>query len=629
MKNDGSGLFCHILNRPKSQIASCGALKERLYWRQEGSGTTVPKKRKGSASIVKKLVSFLLCLALLLSAASFALAEESHGDLWIGNYTLTCWIDFDSIVAQYFNDYNDTPFFQWLEEQTGVHVEFQYYNSEQYEQQMNLMLATHQITDIMYYPESPNGPEAAVEDGLFADLNQYRDLMPNYYTMLDDADSSTTAWEWGEERDVFWYGPQGAFHDICNTVNGYMWCASQIWPDSTGVYFGPYVRKDWLDELGLQVPATIGELETVLAAFRTLGDDVIPMNLNPTGFDTVSYWLENAFNFQFGWYTVDNGVVQPGEGCGTQGLREYLALMADWYKKGYIDPNFMNRDDAGVDALVLSDRLGVVMPGWGSYGPDQLEYQYEGPDEDFALTALPMLVREPGQQLHLRFGDDCAPTNYFCINGGADEETKRVAAQWLDKWYTREVVLRAYYGIENETYVLDEEGHPYYTKYFYANRDDEALNMTKLYMHSKGGYWSSRAMSLAWLLNPEDVEEMTDEEVIAYQKYGAGKTEYAANQKTWASADFCDRTGVIGYVTFSGDGWDEAYTPYNDAATTFEAYVLRVIIGEDSLDRYEDVCHTCWALGFELSRELFQAAYNAQHGLDPDYGMEYVMEIDR
>ena len=86
---------------------------------------------------------------------------------------------------------------------------------------------------------------------------------------------------------------------------------------------------------------------------------------------------------------------------------------------------------------------------------------------------------------------------------------------------------------------------------------------------------------------------------------------------------------MIGYVTFTGDGWDEAYTPYNDAATTFEAYVLRVIIGEESLDRYESVCRTCWALGFETSRELFQAAYNAQHGLDPDYGMDYVMEIDR
>ena len=578
---------------------------------------------------MKKLLSFMLCLVLLVSAASLSLAEAEHGDLWIGNYTLTCWIDFDGTIAQYYNDYNDTPFYKWLEEQTGVHIDFQYYNEEQYEQQMNLMLATRQITDLMYYPESPDGPEAAVEDGLFADLNQYKDLMPNYYAMLDDDDASTTEWEWGVEKELLWSGPQGAFHDICNTVKGYMWCASQIWPDSTGVYFGPFIRKDWLDELNLEVPTTIDELETVLAAFKTLGDNVIPMNLNPSGFDTVTYWLENAYDFQFGWYTVKDGVVQAGEACGTKGLKEYLELMSGWYQKGYIDRDFMNRDDAGTEALILSDRLGVAMPGWYMSTPDQLVYQYEGPDENFALTALPMLVREKGQQLHLRFGDDSAPSNYFCVYGGASEETKRVAAQWLDKLYSKEVVLRAYYGIENETYVLDEEGHPYFTKYFYANRDEDSLNMTKLYMHNKAGYWSTRANTLAYLLNAEDVENMTEGEVIEYQKTGAGDTDYEKNKIVWESIDFCDRSDVIGYVTFTGDGWDEAYTPYNDAATTFEAYVLRVIIGEESLDRYEDVCRTCWALGFETSRELFQAAYNAQHGLDPDYGMDYVMEIDR
>ncbi len=577
---------------------------------------------------MKKLLSILLCL-MLLSAAPFALAEEAHGPLWVGNYTLTCWIDFDPVIAQYYNDYNDTPFYQWLEEQTGVHIEFEYYNDEQYEQQMNLMLATGNVTDLMYYPESPNGPEAAVEDGLFADLNKYRDLMPNYYAMLDDDDASTTAWEWGEERDTFWYGPQGAFHEICNTVKGYMWCASQIWPDSTGVYFGPFIRKDWLEELNLEVPKTVDDLEKVLAAFKTLGDDVIPMNLNPSGADSVSYWLESAFGFHYGWYTVDQGVVQAAEGCGSQGLKDYLILMADWYQKGYIDPNFMNRDASGVDALMLNDRLGILMPGWDSSGLDQLEYQYSGSDEDFALTALPMIVREEGQQLHLRGGDDCAPSNYFCVYGKADEETQRVAAQWLDKWYTKEVELRAYYGIEGDTFVFDEAGHPYFTKSFYENRDAENLPMTKLYMHNKGGCWSTKANTFAYLLNPEDVAEMTDEDVIRYQKFGAAEAAYVENMKTWASADYCDRDGIIGYVTFTGDGWDEAYTPFTDAATTLDAYVLKVIIGQDSIDRYEEVCRTCWALGFETSRELMQQAYNAQHGQDADYGMDYVMEIDR
>lgn len=579
---------------------------------------------------MKKHLVLLLCVTMLLSGILHCSAEnaEERGPLWIGNHTLTCWINFDSTVAQYFNDYNDTPFFQWLEEQTGVHVNFQYYNNEQYEQQMNLMLTTGEITDILYYPESPDGPEAAIQAGLFADLNQYREQMPNYFAMLDDADAKSSAWEWGEERSALWYGPQGAFHDICTTTNGYLWCASQLWADSTGVYLGPVIRQDWLDKLHLKIPATIDELEHVLAAFKTLGDNVIPMSLNSSGFDNVTYWLENAFGIH-NWYSVKEGVVQPGQACGTEGLKNYLQLMSSWYAKGYLDLDFMNRDDAGTDALMLSDRLGILMPGWKSMRLDQMTAQYDGESPDFALTALPMIVREKGQQLHLRFGDDCMPTNYFCIYGGADEEIKQVAAQWLDKWYSQKVVLRAFYGIENETYVLDKEGHPYYTKYFYEHRDKDSLPMTKLYMHSKAGCWSARANSLAYLLTPAEAAKMTEEEVLQYQKKGAPKAAFVENQKTWASTDFCDRSEVIGYVSFTSNGWDEAYTPYTDAATIFEPYVLRVIIGEDSLDRYEEVCRTCWELGFKTSRELFQAAYNAQHGLDADHGMDYVMEIDR
>ena len=57
---------------------------------------------------MKKLLSFMLCLVLLLSAASVSLAEAEHGDLWIGHYTLPCWTDSDGTIPPYYNDYNDT-----------------------------------------------------------------------------------------------------------------------------------------------------------------------------------------------------------------------------------------------------------------------------------------------------------------------------------------------------------------------------------------------------------------------------------------------------------------------------------------------------------------------------------------
>lgn len=55
------------------------------------------------------------------------------------------------------------------------------------------------------------------------------------------------------------------------------------WPDCNGVMF---INKTWLDNLGLEVPTTLGELKDVLVAFRDNdangnGDasDEIPMEL--------------------------------------------------------------------------------------------------------------------------------------------------------------------------------------------------------------------------------------------------------------------------------------------------------------------------------------------------------------
>ena len=75
---------------------------------------------------MKKHLKQLSCLALALVMALCALpalAGEAHGPLWIEGAegkTLTYWIPIDSQAAQYFETYAEHPFFQWMEEQTGV-----------------------------------------------------------------------------------------------------------------------------------------------------------------------------------------------------------------------------------------------------------------------------------------------------------------------------------------------------------------------------------------------------------------------------------------------------------------------------------------------------------------------------
>lgn len=564
---------------------------------------------------MKKLLSLVLCLMLALSVMSGMTASaENENPLWIGDYDLTWWVPIDSYSAQAYESYAEHPFFIWMEEQTGVHVEFIHYTSEQASQQFNMMLAAQDLYDMLYDGGYPDGPQAGIDDGIYADINDFRDLMPNYFAAIECGDGSFSDWLWGPEAALYRNEPQPAFLPLMTTVHGNVFAVTQSWTDDLGIECGFVIRQDWLDQLGLEVPTTIDELETVLAAFKTLGDDVIPMALGSDGFNYYGY-LQNAFDINYSWYYVVDDVVQAGSACGTQGLYDYLALMSDWFAKGYIDPDFVSRDDAGKESLLLTDRLGMLDYAWG--GPESYEYLYEG-EQDFNLTAIPFVRKTNDQQLHWNAGYEsscCCETEIY-----AKSENKEIAAQWLDKLWAKEVILRGQYGVEGVDYIL-VDGVPYFTE---ENRqaveENEGYLMLNLYPNLTG-YWDTRSN----MLHPYYTDFYNEDGTLIQPM--VDNNDYLSACKIWG--EYSDRDNVIGFVSFDGDGWDEMVTPYNDASTTFSAYVLRVIMGEASLDDYEAMCHTCWDLGFAESRELCQASYNAQHGLPEDYGMDYVMEIDR
>jgi trimethylamine:corrinoid methyltransferase-like protein len=102
---------------------------------------------------MRKLFSLLLILCMLLSAVP-ALAEEAKGDLWIGDYELSYWVPLSFIQAQHYTDLNEHPFFQWMEEQTGVHINFIHPSEEQMQQIHEASLEILQNTGIVYQSEA-------------------------------------------------------------------------------------------------------------------------------------------------------------------------------------------------------------------------------------------------------------------------------------------------------------------------------------------------------------------------------------------------------------------------------------------------------------------------------------------
>jgi putative aldouronate transport system substrate-binding protein len=169
------------------------------------------------------------------------------------------------------------------------------------------------------------------------------------------------------------------------TVDGKMYALPNVTTESDMVHM-MWIRKDWLDKLGLQPPKTMDDLEKVAKAFveqdpdgngkkDTIGitgpqlgglinADFINPNNNNYGFDPIfasyhsypGFWLKGADG-----KTV-YGSLQPE-------TKQALSKLRDLYANGLIDKEMSIRKDA--QELIKNGTSGIYFGLWwaGGYGP--------------------------------------------------------------------------------------------------------------------------------------------------------------------------------------------------------------------------------------------------------------------
>ena len=565
---------------------------------------------KKSMRLLSALLALLLC-----TLGSPAMAADEKSPLYIEGsegVTLTYWIPMSSTQTQYFSNLNEHPFWQWMEEQTGVHIEFVHPAEDQMSTQFSLMMASNNFYDLMFQVEYPDGPQAGVDDGVFADLNQYADLMPNYQAVLRSENGDYYAdWnEWGPEKELYGLSYKPAYITNALASNGALWCVTNVnLVSDSYASRGCLIRKDWLDEAGLDVPETVDELEVVLEAFKQRGPEVIPMNLTETAMQGGCGVFCNMFDIYPSWYTVDeNGQVMVA-GFADDHAKDYFALMNKWYKAGYIDPDFMNRGDvnSGWDSLMLSDRLGILVDA-NSTPPEAYESRYVG-EQNFDLVAMPMTRLNKDQILH--FNNVSSESRVNCYTVLSENcKNKEIAAQWLDVLFSKEAYMRANYGVEGESYEYDENGVPYFTDWYFNNDTYDVPTLRQLYLVYGGTGWG---VNYSGLLSYRAMSCIGSGELNVETQ----KTMVPPSMETWITwTKNSDNALAIGWVSFEGDEWSKMYDPYTEAATYANAMALKFITGVEPLDKFEEYQQKALELGFAESRDRMQEAYDKCHAAE-------------
>ncbi len=212
------------------------------------------------------------------------------------------------------------------------------------------------------------------------------------------------------------------------------------------------INKAWLDDLGLAMPTTLDELHDVLVAFKEndmsakyYGNEAgstIPMS---TGFDQWC-WGQNIFYAGFGFtnFYMDNPLTQDltvnKEGkvnfiCDDDNYRAAVTYFHDWYADGLMDLEMFSQDTNQLIAKCSGGRVGVTT-WWeipeitGQYAKDYVYLPVlKGPDGTCNVT-----LRTGGQ----------VNAGQLSITRECKDPAKLLT--FYDQWYQGENVMQLQYG---------------------------------------------------------------------------------------------------------------------------------------------------------------------------------------
>ncbi len=472
--------------------------------------------------------------------------------------TLTVWGPMQASLLTKVTNFGETPYAIGLEERTGVKIEYIHPAGGNIEEQLNLLLASGDLPDILGHDWTKYGAESAIENGYILNLNQIIDQWaPNLKNLLT------------KDRPEY--------DKMVKTDNGNYYVFPSFRESSVDcIYQGPVIRKDWLDAQGLAVPETIDEWETVLTTFKDKYDLEAPLSLH---FDELGIVFAGAF----GAYGGTNAFYMDGKklvyGPVTDEWKAYLTKMNDWYNKGLLDKNVATFDWAVLSTNILNDRVGATFAAAAS-GVGAWTTAKAGTSFELVGAKYPVINKGDTPE----FGAVGSPfMGGTAITGKC--KNPELAARWLDYGFSEEGRMYNNFGTEGVSYEM-VDGEPKFT--------DAIVNSPEgispaLMMYAKGSYSGTF---------------MQDGRVVAQMQ--AKPAAARAAVVTWAENNMEDH--LMPLITPTIEEQSEVSNLRSELDTYVQEMTLKFIIGQESLDKWDEYVANVEKFGLERLMELYKGA---------------------
>jgi putative aldouronate transport system substrate-binding protein len=149
------------------------------------------------------------------------------------------------------------------------------------------------------------------------------------------------------------------------TYQGQAYAVPRVDAPLGGASNNHFIRKDVLDELGLEVPSTLSEFEDTLKAVADAYPSMIPFYIYSQSDQDFIKGVEvvtNAYGAAPGKWIERNG--QLAYGSIQPEVKLALEHLARWYADGLIDPEFITNTQAGGHPKVVSGNVFSLYSNW-------------------------------------------------------------------------------------------------------------------------------------------------------------------------------------------------------------------------------------------------------------------------
>lgn len=317
--------------------------------------------------------------------------------------------------------YEDNVYTRYLKETLNIQNEDVFEeNEDQYTTNVKMAIASEELPDVMIV-EDKETLQQLVEEDLIADLtdayeNCASDGIRAMYGSYENSAVDTAIFD-GKLMAL----PEPNFVDGPNLL---------------------WLRKDWLDQLGMDEPETIEDVEEIVRAFiredpggngagNTIG---LVCHSDLTG--------ENGYNYEFQldpifscfeaypkqWMldeegTVVYGSIQPQ-------AKEALAHIHELYEEGVLDQNFMLRNMSNIAELIIEGKCGSFFGPW--WAPNNPLMDAKAADPEAVWEPYLIATTQDGR---IRYFDQRPSYKYVVVRKGFEhpEIVFKMASVMFDK----------------------------------------------------------------------------------------------------------------------------------------------------------------------------------------------------